>query len=284
MNMLRLPAPAKINLFLHITGRRADGYHLLESVFVPISLADTVELSVRDDGEIRLIDAPIGLTAENDLACRAARLLQTETGCKLGADIRLTKRIPQGAGLGGGSSDAATALMGVNYLWKTELSSERLLAIGLKIGADVPFFIFGLPALVRGVGESLSAVTLPAQHLVLAHPGVSVATASVFAHPALKRDSKQVKSRVLPLNFGQNDMQAAASFIAPQIEALCQSFAQRGLAPRMSGSGSAVFAIVPSARAAREHARALAGSGVTAWSVQTLQQHPLQNNFGTAII
>jgi 4-diphosphocytidyl-2-C-methyl-D-erythritol kinase len=284
MNMLRLPAPAKINLFLHITGRRADGYHLLESVFVPISFADTVELSVRDDGEIRLIDAPAGLTAENDLACRAARLLQTETGCKLGVDIRLTKRIPQGAGLGGGSSDAATALMGVNYLWKTELSSERLLAIGLKIGADVPFFMFGLPALVRGVGESLSAVTLPAQHLVLAHPGVSVATASVFAHPALKRDSMQVNSRVLPLHFGQNDMQAAASFIAPQIEALCQSFAQRGLAPRMSGSGSAVFAIVPSAGAAREHARALAGSGVTAWSVQTLQQHPLQNNFGTAII
>ncbi len=284
MNTLCLPAPAKINLFLHITGRRADGYHLLESVFVPISLADTVELSVRDDDEIRLIDVPAGLTAANDLACRAARLLQTETGCKQGANIRLIKRIPQGAGLGGGSSDAATALIGLNHLWKTGLSSERLLAIGLKIGADVPFFIFGQPALARGIGESLLAVTLPSQHLVLAHPGVPVATASVFAHPALKRDSSPTKNCFLPLGFGQNDMQTAASQIEPKIDALCRAFVQRGLAPRMSGSGSAVFAVAPSVAAAREHARALAGSGSSAWSVQTLQQHPLQNNFGAAII
>jgi 4-diphosphocytidyl-2-C-methyl-D-erythritol kinase len=284
MTTLLLPAPAKINLFLHITGRRADGYHLLESVFVPISLADTVSLSLRTDGEIRLIDAPEGLTAENDLACRAARLLQTETGCKLGVDIRLTKRIPQGAGLGGGSSDAASALMGLNQLWKAGLSSERILSTGLRIGADVPFFIFGQPALVQGVGESLSAVTLPMQHLVLAHPGVPVATESVFAHPALQRDSPRAKNVVLPLNFGQNDMQAAASLIEPKINALCQAFVQRGLAPRMSGSGSAVFAVAPGVAAAREHVRALAGNGVMVWSVQTLQRHPLQNKFGAAII
>jgi 4-diphosphocytidyl-2-C-methyl-D-erythritol kinase len=284
MTTLHLSAPAKINLFLHITGRRADGYHLLESVFVPISLADSVELSLRADGEIRLIDAPVGLTAENDLACRAARLLQTETGCRLGADIRLIKRIPQGAGLGGGSSDAATALMGLNHLWKTKLSSERLLAIGLNIGADVPFFIFGKPALVRGVGESLTAVTLPAQHVVLAHPGVAVATAAVFAHPALKRDSTPTKNSVLRLDFGRNDMQSAATLIEPKINTLSQAFEERGLAPRMSGSGSAVFAMVANAAAAREHARALAGDGVAAWSVQTLQHHPLQNNFAAAII
>jgi 4-diphosphocytidyl-2-C-methyl-D-erythritol kinase len=284
MTTLHLPAPAKINLFLHITGRRTDGYHLLESVFVPISLADTVSLSLRTDGEIRLIDASGGLTAENDLACRAARALQTETGCKLGADIRLTKRIPQGAGLGGGSSDAATALMGLNHMWKTVLPSERLLALGLLVGADVPFFIFGQPAVVRGIGESLAAVTLPTQRLVLAHPGVPVATASVFAHPALKRDSVGTKSAVLPLNFGQNDMQIAASLIEPKIDALCRAFVQRGLAPRMSGSGSAVFAAAPCVSAVREHARALAGNGVSAWSVQTLQRHPLQNNFGAAII
>lgn len=284
MSVLRLPAPAKINLFLHITGRRADGYHLLESVFVPISLADTVELTLREDGEIRLLDAPLGLTADNDLACRAARLLQTETGTKLGADIRLTKRIPQGAGLGGGSSDAATALTGLNRLWKTNLKSERMLALGLCIGADVPFFIFGQAAWVRGIGESLEAVTLPAQHIVLAHPGVPVATAAVFAHEALKRDSKSVNPPVFSLDFGQNDMQTAASLIQPKIATLCDAFAARGLAPRMSGSGSSVFAVARSIGAAREHARALASNHVSAWSVQTLQFHPLQNKFGAAII
>jgi 4-diphosphocytidyl-2-C-methyl-D-erythritol kinase len=274
---LRLPAPAKLNLFLHITGRRADGYHLLESAFVPISLADTVELTLRDDGEIRLIEAPSGLTAENDLACRAARTLQLETGGALGVDVRLTKRIPQGAGLGGGSSDAATTLIGLNRLWQLKLPSERLLSIGLKLGADVPFFIFGKPALVHSVGEQLRALTVPIQHLVLAHPQVPVATASVFQHPALKRDTPLSTAPVFTLQHGQNDMQAAAKQLEPKIAALCESMKKLGLQPRMSGSGSAVFALMKDVQTARNQASALAESGVSAWAVQTLYRHPLQS-------
>jgi 4-diphosphocytidyl-2-C-methyl-D-erythritol kinase len=281
---LRLPAPAKLNLFLHITGHRADGYHVLESAFVPISLADTVELRLRKDGEIRLLDAPLGLSADNDLACRAARALQAETGCTLGADIRLSKRIPQGAGLGGGSSDAATALIGLDHLWRLKLPSERLLAIGLKLGADVPFFIFGKPALATGVGESLRALTLPAQHVVLAHPRVPVATAAVFQHPKLKRDSVASRSAVFTLRHGNNDMQMAAEQIEPKVAALCKSMATLGLVPRMSGSGSAVFALVDGPQTARRNADLLAATGVDAWAVQTLYRHPLQSFFGAAII
>jgi 4-diphosphocytidyl-2-C-methyl-D-erythritol kinase len=281
---LRLAAPAKINLFLHVTGRRDDGYHLLESVFVPISLADTVELTRRDDGEIRLLDPPVGITSDNDLTCRAARALSSETGAAFGADIRLTKRIPQGAGLGGGSSDAATALLGLNRLWNLQLSSERLLSIALKLGADIPFFIYGTPALVTGIGERIRAVTVPVQHMVLAHPGVPVSTVAVFAHPRLTRDSAAGRTSVFALSHGQNDMQAAAELIEPKVAALCDSMRKIGLIPRMSGSGSAVFALQSSAETARQAALALRGMGISAWAVRTLNQHPLHANFGAAII
>ncbi len=283
-SVLRLPAPAKLNLFLHITGRRADGYHLLESVFVPISLADTVELRLRDDGEIRLLDPPVGITAETDLACRAARALQAETGCALGADVRLTKRIPQGAGLGGGSSDAATTLLGLLRLWNCRLSSERLLSISLELGADVPFFVFGRPALVSGIGEHLRAVTLPLQHLVLAHPAVPVSTASVFRHPNLTRDSAASNAPMFALNHGQNDMQLAAQAIEPRVTELCQSMRDLGLTPRMSGSGSAVFALTDDVQTARSAASKLASGSISAWAVQTLNRHPLHDEFGAAII
>jgi 4-diphosphocytidyl-2-C-methyl-D-erythritol kinase len=281
---LRLSAPAKINLFLHITGRRADGYHALESVFVPISLADTVELTLRHDREIRLLDAPVGLTSENDLACRAARALQAETGCALGVDIHLSKRIPQGAGLGGGSSDAAAALLGLKRLWGLQITSERLLSMGLNLGADVPFFIAGQPAFVSGVGEKLRPLTVPTQHLVLAHPDKPVSTAQVFQHDALKRDSPSSASPVFTMRHGGNDMQRAAMQIEPAISALRESMSAIGLTPRMSGSGSAVFALVSDAMTARKKAQELAAGHVAAWAVQTLYRHPLQSQFGTAII
>ena len=177
---LRLPAPAKLNLFLHVTGRRDDGYHLLESVFAPVTLADTVCLSLRDDGVIALLDAPEGLTEANDLACRAARALQSASGTGFGVDIQLVKRIPHGAGLGGGSSDAATTLLGLNRLWQLSRSRVELQEIGATLGADVPFFVFGQPALARGVGEKLLAVTLPATQVVIASPGVAVAHGGHF--------------------------------------------------------------------------------------------------------
>ena len=157
---LTLPAPAKLNLFLHVTGRRADGYHLLESVFVPINLADTIRLTRRSDGVVRLVDPPPGLDEQNELCCRAARALQAATGCALGVDIQVSKRIPQGAGLGGGSSDAATTLLGLNQLWGLGQSREALQQVAASLGADVPFFVFGRPALARGVGERLLAVTM----------------------------------------------------------------------------------------------------------------------------
>ena len=170
---LTLPAPAKLNLFLHVTGRRADGYHLLESVFVPINLADTIRLTRRDDGVVRLVDPPPGLDEHNELCCRAARALQATTGCALGVDIQVSKRIPQGAGLGGGSSDAATALIALNRLWQTGFSRAQLQQLGLQLGADVPVFIFGQNAFAEGIGEELHAVALPPAWYVVLIPPVA---------------------------------------------------------------------------------------------------------------
>lgn len=274
-SVITLPAPAKLNLFLHVTGRRDDGYHLLESVFVPISLADNVSLRVRDDGEVHLVNAPHGLDAGTDLACRAARALQAHTGCRLGVDIELVKRIPQGAGLGGGSSDAATALLGLNRLWRLGLARETLLQIGATLGADVPFFVFGRPALARGIGEQLAAVTLPPLHAVVASPGVGVATAAVFTHHELHRDTAPLRHPVFAPGFGRNDLQAVAQALQPRIAALASAMDAAGLNPRMTGSGSCVFALTHSRIEAVRSAANLAAQGWQAWPVHGLSKHPL---------
>jgi 4-diphosphocytidyl-2-C-methyl-D-erythritol kinase len=281
---LKLVAPAKINLFLHITGRRSDGYHLLESVFAPVTLADEVILTLRKDGAIRLLNAPAGLSEENDLACRAARALQSASSSSLGVDIELVKQIPQGAGLGGGSSDAATTLLGLNRLWKTGLARDRLLDIGAGLGADVPFFIFGQPALVRGIGEELRAVSLPQLNLVLASPGVGVSTGAVFNHPALTRNTIPLRSPVLPPSFGRNDMQRVAALLEPKIDEVRQAFESLDCAPRMTGSGSCVFALACSASHAQRVQRQMVASGWQCWAVQTLQMHPLHRFAGSVII
>ena len=275
MLSLALPAPAKINLFLHVTGRRDDGYHLLESVFVPISLADTVRLTLRADGDIRLLNAPAGLSEANDLACRAARALQAAKPTPWGVDIELVKRIPQGAGLGGGSSDAASTLLGLNRLWSLSLPRAELQNIGASLGADVPFFVFGRPALARGVGEQLQAVTLPALHMVVASPGVAVATGPVFMHPDLKRDTPPLSTPVFNLNFGRNDLQPVAEGLAPEIQQLVAAFVETGSSPRMTGSGSCVFALAHRASQAQHLRAALERAGWQAWRVRTLHQHPL---------
>ena len=281
---LRLPAPAKLNLFLHVTGRRDDGYHLLESVFAPVTLADTVCLSLRDDGVIALLDAPEGLTEANDLACRAARALQSASGTGLGVDIQLVKRIAQGAGLGGGSSDAATTLLGLNRLWSLACPRAELQEIGATLGADVPFFVFGQPALACGIGEKLLAVSLPAMHVVIASPGVAVATGEVFRHPDLMRSTPPLSTSMFTLSFGRNDLQAVATRLQPEIDRLRLAFVAAGAAPRMTGSGSCMFALARRASEALQLKAELERAGWQAWAVRTLHQHPLYGLADGAII
>lgn len=276
---LTLPAPAKLNLFLHVTGRREDGYHLLESVFVPISLADTVTLTRRDDGVIRLVDPPPGLDEVNELSCRAALALQEASDCRYGVDIRIKKRIPQGGGLGGGSSDAATTLLGLNRLWQLGRDRASLQALGATLGADVPFFVFGKPALASGTGERLLAVSMPVSDYVVAFPGIGVATAQVFTDSELKRDTMAGATSVFALTYGHNDLQPVAERLEPRIVALREAFANAALipnlAPRMTGSGACVFARAPDRASARGLAARLAGAGWQSWAVRSMACHPL---------
>lgn len=275
---LTLPAPAKLNLFLHVTGRRADGYHLLESVFVPIDLADTVTLTPRTDGRVRLLDPPPGLDEATELCCRAARALQAATGCRLGVDIRVDKRIPQGAGLGGGSSDAATTLLGLNQLWSLGQSCQALQQVATGVGADVPFFVFGQPALARGIGERLLAVSLPVADYVVAFPGSGVATAGVFGDPLLRRDTPASPLPLFTIDFGHNDLQPVAELQAPRIVALREALTRLNAphAPaRMTGSGACVFARAYSRGDASKVKQQLEAEGWQAWAVRSLGRHPL---------
>ncbi len=274
---LTLPAPAKINTFLHVVGRRNDGYHLLESVMVLVSLADTVELTLRNDGVVRLLDPPDGITEASDLACRAARALQLETRCKFGVDIRLTKRIPQGAGLGGGSSDAATTLLGLNRMWQLHLSRERLMQIGLALGADVPFFVFGRAAFASGVGERLAAMNFPRTAFVLAHPGVGVATARVFSHPDLPRSTESTIIAPLKLGYGVNNLQNITQLIEPVTSILLGDMASCCNQPRMTGSGSAYFGQTAHETDALQIAAELREKKHLAWAIHSIERHPLHD-------
>jgi 4-diphosphocytidyl-2-C-methyl-D-erythritol kinase len=276
---LTLPAPAKINTFLHIVGRRDDGYHLLESVMVFVSLADTVELTLREGGVVRLLEPPNGITEQNDLACRAARALQVATNTKFGVDVRLTKRIPQGAGLGGGSSDAATTLLGLNRLWQLDLTRERLMEIGLALGADVPFFVFGRAAFVQGVGEKLTPVHVPRAALVLAHPGAGagVATAAAFSHPDLIRSTTPSDIALINWAYGENNIQEVSEQIQPLAQKLSGDMRKSWNTTKMTGSGSAYFARTRDFSSAVTGARLLRASGYDAWAVHSSEHHPLQS-------
>ena len=253
-----LAAPAKLNLFLHVVGKRADGYHLLQSVFVLIDWADTLHVELRSDGLLRRHDVLGGDLPADDLCLRAARLLQAETGCTLGADIHLEKRLPAGAGMGGGSSDAATTLLALNRLWDLRLPLERLLALGLKLGADVPFFLGGGPAFVEGIGEILHPITLPEQRFAVVKGPAGLATKDIFSSellarsenlaivagfPALAGTAEQI-AQGLGQDFGRNDLQPAAEAISSEVrDALALMSKQFGNA-RMTGSGAAVFSVL----------------------------------------
>lgn len=240
-------APAKLNLFLHITGRRADGYHLLQSVFMLIDWCDTLHLDVKLDGTIQRIDLNTPLPAV-DLIVRAARALQSASGTSLGAEIRIDKQIPAQAGMGGGSSDAASALLALNKLWGLNWPVSKLLLLGLALGADVPFFLHGHNAWVEGIGEKVSPVLVPPNRFVVVKPNAGIETARIFGSPALERATKTATISdfaAQPYDFGRNDLQPVAQALCPEIEMALHWLQSFGLKPRMTGSGSAVFAQLP---------------------------------------
>ncbi len=263
-HVLVVPAPAKVNLFLHIVGRRSDGYHLLESAMALVAFGDTLTLTKRDDGQIVMRAPTPGVAVESDLCVRAARALQAYSQCRFGVEIEIEKRIPMGAGLGGGSSDAATVLLALNQLWQLKLNRATLMEIGLALGADVPFFIFGRAAIARGIGEKLSSVSLPAAQILLAMPDVHVPTPSIFAQTSLKRDCVCLDRHALALSDGENVLQPVAEALHPQIAALRQRLGPRA---RMSGSGAAIFLLYPPHRV----------TDLAKWHVHTriLPRHPL---------
>jgi 4-diphosphocytidyl-2-C-methyl-D-erythritol kinase len=245
-------APAKLNLFLHITGRRPDGYHLLQSVFMLIDWYDTLHFEVRPRGQISREDLSTPLPAD-DLITRAARLLQQASGTTQGAHIAIDKSIPAQAGMGGGSSDAATCLLALNKLWHLNFSVNQLAELGLQLGADVPFFLRGRNAWVEGIGEVITPIELPPAQFVVVKPPEGLETSKIFGSEALKRDTKPATISVFaadPYGFGQNELQPVAQRLCPQIgEAIAwletASLAQAVVRGRMTGSGSAVFAQVP---------------------------------------
>jgi 4-diphosphocytidyl-2-C-methyl-D-erythritol kinase len=248
-------APAKLNLMLRVIGRRPDGYHLLQSVIRFIDHGDTLAFRIRDDGRISRSSEVAGVAAEEDLAVKAARLLQAAAGTRLGADISLEKRLPLGGGLGGGSSDAATTLLALNRLWGLDLPRERLLALALQLGADVPVFVYGQSALVEGIGEQLSPVRVPEDWYLVLEPPVSVPTARVFAHKQLKRDSKPTKISAFSVAQAGNDLEAVVCAEYPDVArylAWLKGKLGGGAQAWVTGSGACVFAAFPTERAARQ--------------------------------
>jgi 4-diphosphocytidyl-2-C-methyl-D-erythritol kinase len=241
-------APAKLNLFLHITGRREDGYHLLQSVFMLIDWCDTLHFDTRTDGQLSREDLTVPLPAD-DLVLRAAKALQSASGTTLGAHIAIEKTIPAQAGMGGGSSDAASTLLALNRLWGLNWPLSQLLPIGLALGADVPFFLRGHNAWVEGIGEQITPVSVPERRFVVLKPNAGLETARIFRDQGLQRNTETATITdfaVHPFDFGRNDLQPVAQALCPEIDQALQWLTTFGLSPRMTGSGSAVFAQLPS--------------------------------------
>jgi 4-diphosphocytidyl-2-C-methyl-D-erythritol kinase len=269
------PAPAKLNLFLRVVGRRADGYHLLQTLFRFIDHADSLRFEVRPDPDI-VLETPLpGVAPEQDLALRAARLLQRESGCRRGASIRNEKRLPMGGGLGGGSSDAATTLIALNRLWGLGLKRRELMDLGLKIGADVPVFLFGRNAFGEGVGERLEAVSLPPRWYLVLVPPVQVPTAAVFAAPELTRDAEPIKIADFSVALGQNALQPVVCGRYPEVARHLHWLGRFGRPCMMTGSGSCVFAEFETEQAARDAGRQVPPQ-MRGFVARGLDGHPLR--------
>ena len=274
MKKLIVSAPAKVNLFLHVTGRRADGYHTLESLIALIDIADSLSLSRRDDGVIRRERDVAGVPEDTDLAVRAARALQAASGSKFGVDLVLDKRIPLGSGLGGGSSDAASVLLALNRLWELALPRTELLRLAVGLGADVPLFVAGENTLMRGIGEILTPVSLPPCFVTLAFPQVNVPTAEIFAAPELTRATPSAKIDVFSEGYGRNDLVPVTASRFPAVAAMLQALSRASPQARMTGSGACVFAAFPTEREARDALTFLPPSAAGCVA-KTLSRHPL---------
>jgi len=278
-------APAKINLFLHITGQRADGYHLLQTVFRLLDLYDTIQLKPTSDGVIKRINNVTGVPAEHDLCIRAAKLLQQHTHCQLGVELLVEKRIPIGGGLGGGSSDAATVILALNHMWQLNLSRRDLMSIGLKLGADVPFFIFGKNAWAEGVGELLEAINLHDAYYVVLNPNIHVSTAQIFANKQLTKNtipktmsdfSRTANSSAVNLSAEfTNDLEKIVCSEYPAVLDCINWLSQFGDA-KMSGSGASVFLEVANEKIAAEICNQKP-KNVLGFVAKGLNQHPLIN-------
>jgi 4-diphosphocytidyl-2-C-methyl-D-erythritol kinase len=283
------PAPAKLNLFLHVTGRRPDGYHLLQSVFQLIDHGDTLDFDLRTDGNIvRVNDVP-GVPEEQDLIVRALRALQAEYQRRHGRlppgmGVRIVKRLPMGGGLGGGSSDAATALMAANRLWQAGFTDAELMAIGLPLGADIPFFLFGETAFAEGVGEALQAVPGPDCWYVVIEPGVSVPTAAIFTAPDLTRNTKPITVADFlgheagskdAVGFGKNDLQDVAAKLFPPVAEAVEWLGHHGAA-RMTGSGACVFSAFSTEQEAERVVQHVPAKWA-AWKARSLTKHPMKS-------
>lgn len=253
---LILPAPAKLNLFLHILGRRPDGYHELQTVFQFLDHGDLLGFRLRDDGAIRLHGELAGVPHDSNLIVRAARLLQEAGGTALGADIWLDKRLPMGGGIGGGSSDAATTLLGLDRLWRLDLGLDRLAALGLRLGADVPVFVRGRAAFAGGVGEQLQPLDLEEPWFLVAVPQVSVSTAEIFSDPELTRDTPAIRVCGLPAGGGRNDCQAVVEKRYPEVRNAL-NLLNKFVSARMTGTGACVFGSFPNREEADKVSRQL---------------------------
>lgn len=267
------PAPAKLNLFLHVVGRRDDGYHLLQTLFRLVDHGDALRFSLRADGDVRLATPLPGVPPDSDLTVRAARLLQAETGCRQGVEIAVDKQLPMGGGLGGGSSDAATVLLALNHLWQLGLPRSRLQQIGLTLGADVPVFVGGRNAFAEGVGEALQPLDLPPAWYVVLEPPVAVPTAAIFGAPELKRDTAPIRLADWVPGVGGNDLQAVAVARFPVVAEHLRWLDAYGEA-RMSGSGACVFAEFASQQAALAVLGELPAT-MAGWVAAGLDRHPL---------
>ncbi len=274
MKRLTVPAPAKINLFLHVTGRRADGYHILESLIALIDLADTITLTRREDGVIRRERDVAGVPEDTDLAVRAARALQAASGSQYGVDLVLDKCIPLGSGLGGGSSDAASVLLALNRLWELALPRAELLRLAVGLGADVPLFVAGENTVARGIGEILTPVSLPLHFVTLAFPKVIVPTADIFNAPELTRATPSAKMDVFSEGYGRNDLVPVTASRFPAVAVMLQALSRASPQARMTGSGACVFAAFSTEREAHD-ALTFLPQNVGSCVARTLARHPL---------